>query len=132
MITKKELRRIITLHRQIARGREQLEYLNEKATSIPSGISDGERIQRTRDNDAGKYIEAATDLARELSTAEADLEALQVNAATFIRTIEHPLAKKVMTMRYMNCYRWEEISELLGYVDRYLRQLERDATSALE
>lgn len=131
MITRDEIRSIPDLHKSILRDKEQLHFLHEKATSVPSGLSEGERVQTSPDNKAGKYIDAAADLHREILEKEADLMRLQSDAEEFIETVDDSLAKKVLRYRYLKCMKWSDIAELLGYVEGYLREIEREAVKEL-
>ena len=132
MITREEIRRIPELHKQITRDREQLEFLREKATAVPSSITDNERVQTSPTNEGNKYIEAAVDLAREITAKDFKLAELQERAAVFIDSIAEPLPKKVMAYRYLKCCSWGEVSKLLGYDERYLRRLEDRATERIK
>ena len=130
-MTREEIRKIPELHKSITRKIEQLRYLEEKATAVPSGLSEGERVQTSPNNDAGKYVEAAADLNREILQDRTELLDLQRKAALFIDTVENPLAKKVLRHRYLECMRWTDISDIMGYVTGYLQQIERETTKEL-
>lgn len=129
MITRDEIRRIPDLHKSIDRKKEQLRYLQEKATSVPSGLSEGERVQTSPSNTAGKYSDAAADLNREIRQDQLELTELQSRASLFIETLPtdtetQRLTVKVMRYRYIKCYHWWEVSELLGYDERWIRRIE--------
>lgn len=131
MITRDELRQIPQLHKDIIRKKEQLIYLEEKATSIPSVMPDPNKVQTSPNNNVNKYSDAAVDLAKEICEDEARLHKLQSKASLFIiklptGTETEKLTRKVMTMRYLRCYTWEEIADLTGYVVRWVQQIERD------
>ena len=125
MITRDEIRSILELHNSIMRKKEQLYYLQEKATAVPSGLSDGERVQTSPSNTADRYIVEAADLNREIMDTETKLIELQRRTSLFIDTVQDPLARKVLKYRYLECMRWHEIADLLGYTEGYLRQIER-------
>ena len=131
MITRDEIRSIPELHKSILRDKDQLEYLREKATSVPSGISDGERVQTSPSNDGNKYVEAAVDLNRDIQRKEAELEDLKVRAKAFIDTIEDPLSKRMMSFRYIDCHEWGMVAKLAGYTERRLQQLEFEIVSQI-
>ena len=130
MITREEIRYIPRLHKLIERDREQLVYLQEKATCIPS-LQIHERVQTSPSNQSNKYVDAAVDLAKEISEKESQLEELQIRAALFIETVDDELTRKVLRMRYIKCYTWETAGELLGYVPRWLMRLEAEAIKDL-
>ena len=123
MITREEIRRIPELHKSIKRDKEQLLFLREKSTSIPS-LNDTERVQTSPSNNVNKYIDEAIDLDKEIQRKEAELLELQIKAGLFIKTVEDPLARKILKFRYLKCYTWEEVSELTGYVTRWVRLVE--------
>lgn len=136
MITCDEIRKIPELHKLIERKTEQLRYLQEKATAVPSGLSEGERVQTSPSNTAGKYSDAAADLNREIRQDQLELTELQSRASLFIETLPtdtetQRLTVKVMRYRYIKCYHWREVSELLGYDERWIRRIESQCISDL-
>lgn len=131
MISREELRSIPVIHKQIQREQEQLLFLREKATSLPSTLPDHERVQTSPSSNVNRYTEEAVDLNREIQTRLEELTELQIRASVFIDTVEDPLTKKILKYRYLKCYTWNEVSELLGYDARWIQQLEYSATSRL-
>lgn len=132
MISRSDLRSIPDLYRQILRDKEQLRYLREKATSLPSSFTDGERIQSSPANNQNKYIDAAVDLNREIEAKETKLLDLQSEAREFITTVEDPLTRRALKYRYLRCCTWSEVARLVGYTERHLYRLECEAISVLE
>ena len=126
MITREEIRYIPRLHKLIERDKEQLVYLQEKATCIPS-LQIHERVQTSPTNQSNKYVDAATDLAREITDKEDELAELQSRATLFIETVDDELTRKVLRMRYLKCYTWETVGDLLGYAPRWVMRLEAEA-----
>lgn len=136
MITRDEIRKIPELHKLIERKTEQLRYLQEKATAVPSGLSEGERVQTSPSNTAGKYSDAAADLNREIRQDQLELAELQSRVSLFIETLPtdtetQRLTVKVMRYRYIKCYHWWEVSEFLGYDERWIRRMEAQCISDL-
>ena len=131
MITRDEIRSIPDLYKSIQREKEQLRYLREKATSVPSGISDRERVQTSPSNDGNKFIEEAADLDRDIQRKELELIELQNRAKQFIVTVDHALTARVLKCRYLKCYKWDEISDAVGYDLRYIQRLESAALDNL-
>ena len=130
-MTRDELRQIPQLHRQIERDKEQLRFLREKATAIPSTLPDHERVQTSPSGSGNRYVEDAVDLNKEIQKKELYLAELQAQAKVFIRSLPREtetdkLTIKVLKCRYLKCYRWSEIEELLGYAERHLRRIEYD------
>lgn len=130
MITREDIRYIPRLHKLIERDKEQLLYLREKATSIPS-LEIHERVQTSPSNQSNKYVDAAVDLAKEIADKEDELAELQMKASEFIETVDDDLTRKVLRMRYIKCYTWETTGELLGYVPRWIMRLEAEAIKDL-
>ena len=132
MITLEELRSIPHIYKQIQKKREQLLFLQEKATAVPSPQGrEGDRVQVSPCNNANKYSDEAADLNKEIIDDEIELIALQREAEIFIRTVEDRWAKKILRMRYIKCYTWDEIAELTIYDARSLQRIEYEATYIL-
>lgn len=135
-MTKEELRTIPKLYTQIKRKEEQLLYLSEKATAIPSIMPDPNKVQTSPSNNANKYSDAAIDLAGEIEADKARLRELKEFAKDLIADMPRTcgrerLAVKVMKYRYIKCYTWDEIADLTGYVVRHVQQLEWEAVRDL-
>ena len=129
MITREDIRRIPDLHRRIIRKQEQLLYLREKATSVPSGLSDTERVQSSPGNSAGRYVDAAIDLNSEIMQDMRELDELKQKASLFINTLPvdtdtERLTVKILRYRYLQCCTWDETADILGYAIRYIQDLE--------
>ena len=136
LITRDEIRKIPELHKLIGRKQAQLRYLNEKATSVSSGLAEGERVQTSPSNSADKYIVEAADLNREIQEVQLELIELQSRTDFFIRTLPREtetqkLAIKIMRYRYLKCYTWDEIADLVGYGTRWIQQIEWDIVQDL-
>ena len=132
MITREELQSIPRLHKQITRDKNQLRYLEEKATAIPSALGkETEKVQISPDNNAGKYVEAAVDLDQEIKAKELELLNLQGEARKFIDTVTDRLPHQILKLRYLRCCEWQEVADITGYAERYIQQIEYEQTSKL-
>lgn len=131
MITRSELRSIPKLHRQILKDKEHLKYLKEKSTSLPPGFTVGDKVQSSHENNSNKYVDAATDLNKEIKAKEKRLEELQSEAQSFIDTVEDPVKKRMLKYRYIDCCTWTDVSALMGYTERHLYRLEYEALSTM-
>ena len=136
MITRDEIRSIPELHKSIQSDKERLRVLREKATSLPS-MSDQERVQTSPHLSGNKYVEEAVDLNREIQKKEVQLVELQARASLFIYALpaytdKDKLTRKVLKYRYLRCYLWEEIANLLVYDIRWVQKIEDLATSKLD
>lgn len=135
MITRSEIRSIPELHKSIQADKERLRVLREKAVSLPA-MSDQERVQTSPNGGGNKYVEAAVDLNREIQEKEIQLIDLQGRAKTFIYSLPvdtetQRLTRKVLKYRYLKCYTWDEIADLVVYATRYVRHLEWEAVKNL-
>ena len=132
MITFEELRSIPHIYKQIQKKREQLIFLLEKAIAVQSPQGrDYERVQTSQDNNVNKYSEEAKDLKDEIDDDTLRLRELQREAAAFIGTVRDKDAKKVLRLRYLKCFTWDEIAELTIYNARSLQRIEYEATFIL-
>ena len=148
MITRSELRSIPEIYKQIQKDKEQLRFLREKSTALPSQLTGTERVQSSHANNSGKYVEAAVDLENEIKDEEQILIDLQRRARGFIQALPEKthmerLAKKTMRYRYIGfqetvsksgygeCCEWTEIASLLGYDIRYLQRIEANTIIVL-
>ena len=136
MITRDEIRSIPELNKSIQSDKERLRVLREKATSLPS-MSDQERVQTSPHLSGNKYVEEAVDLNREIQKKEVQLVELQARASLFIYALpadtdKDKLTRKVLKYRYLRCYLWEEIANLLVYDIRWVQKIEDLATSKLD
>lgn len=124
MITRDEIRSIPDLHKSIQKDKEQLRFLREKATCVPSTLTDHERVQTSPSSNVNRYTEEAVDLDREIQKKELELIELQDRAREFIVTVEDPLARRILRLRYLYCHTWGEVAELTGYNERWIRRKE--------
>lgn len=131
LITRDDIRAIPDLYKSIQRDMERLYFLREKATSIPSGITEGERVQTSTSSAGNKWIEEAADLSREVEAKSKKLRALQEEADVFISTVNHELTRRVLRCRYIRCFTWDETVDYLKYDLRYLHRLESEAVRTL-
>ena len=136
MITRTELRSIPELNRQIRRDKEQLMYLQEKATALPPTMSEHERVQTSHTNNSNRSVDAAVDLSREINARERELDVLTTKATEFIESLPDTsrteiLQKKIMRYRFCDCLMWREISDLLGYDAIYIQRLAKSAETIL-
>lgn len=130
-MTLEEFREIPRLARRIERDKEQLIYLKEKATSIPSIMPDPNKVQTTKENRAGMYVDAYIDLEREIQAREAALGYMQACAAILIEQEPDGLARRILKDRYIKMYTWATIADLAGYTVRRVQQIEREALTRI-
>ena len=126
-MTIQEFRDIPALARRIERDREQLIYLQEKATSVPSTAYGRERVQNTVQNRAGQYSDAAVDLEREIEAKEAELAEMKAAVEPLIDAVEDDIERRILKARYLRTYDWEVVADMTGYTLRRCTQIERKA-----
>lgn len=137
MITKREIRSIPVIYKQIQKDKEQLLFLREKATALTPTLPDHERVQTSPSNNVNRYSEEAADLDKVIQTRQEELTDLQQKAREYIDTLPQDtdaerLTKRILRHRYLRCYTWSEVAELTGYDIRWLQHLEFEAISSLE
>lgn len=129
MITRDELLSLPERHRQLERDKEHLLYLREKATSIPS-TTYGDKVQTSHENHAGIWVDAATDLAKEVRAAQAEFDALISEATAWIDSLDGQ-GRRLMRYRYIDCQTWDMTACLMGYTERHTRRMARKIVSEL-
>ena len=136
MITKHELRSIPNIYRQIQKDKEQLIFLREKATSLPSTLPDHERVQTSPSNNVNRYSDEASDLDKVIQIRQEELTDLQRKAKEYIDTLPQEtdaeiLTRRILKHRYLRCYTWREVAELTGYDIRTCCRYEFEAVREL-
>lgn len=126
-MTIEEFREIPRLARQIERDREHLLYLKEKATSIPSIMPDPNKVQTSRENRAGVYVDAYIDLEKEIKAKEAALQYMRACANFIIEQEPDSLTRRILKSRYLSGMTWEQVADVVGYTVRRVHQIERGA-----
>lgn len=131
LITRDEIRSIPEIHKSIQSDKERLRVLREKAVSLPT-LSEQEKVQTSPSGSGNKYVEAAVDLNKQIEAKEIALILLQDRARAWIYSLpidteKQKLTFRVLKYRYLRCYTWEEIAELMVYTVRYLQYIEENA-----
>lgn len=119
-LTQYDLHRIISLNRQLQRDTEQLYMLREMAEGTASIPTDNLRVQNSLPPSGNKFAVAAADLSELMDLERSELEDLQSRVKVFIETIEEPIDSRVIQLRYIECYEWEMIANLIGYTRRHV------------
>ena len=119
-LTQYDLHRIISLNRQLQRDTEQLYMLREMAEGTASIPTDNLRVQNSLPPSGNKFAVAAADLSELMDLERSELEDLQSRVKAFIETIEEPIDSRVIQLRYIECYEWEMIDNLIGYTRRHV------------
>jgi len=119
-LTQNDLHRLISLQRQLMRDTEQLYMLMDLAEGTASVPTDTLRVQNSIPPSGNKFAVAAADLSELMEQEEAELEDLQKRVKAFISTIEEPVESRIIYMRYISCYDWDMIANLLNYTSRHV------------
>ena len=119
-LTQYDLHRIISLNRQLQRDTEQLYMLREMAEGTASIPLDNLHVQNSLPPSGNKYAVAAADLSELMDLERSELEDLQIKVKAFVETIEDPTAGRVIHLRYIECYEWQMIANLLSYAERHV------------
>lgn len=112
---------------------QRLQYLREKAICIPSSSrSNPNRVQTTRANRAGCYVDEAADLYRDLERRDTELKAKKAEAEEWIRTLEGDRAKRVMRLLFVECHSVRYTANVENISMRRVNQIRLGALSKLE
>lgn len=126
-LTRNNLRRIISLQRQLQRDREQLHMLLDLAEGTASVPTDIVRVQNSMPPSGNKFAVAAADLTDIIKAEDNELQELQHKVLVFIKTLPGPpqIDARVMHLRYVDCFEWHIIINLLGYTERQVFRIHR-------
>ena len=126
-LTQSNLRRIISLQRQLQRDREQLHMLLDLAEGTASVPTDIVRVQNSMPPSGNKFAVAAADLTDIIEAEDSELQELQHKVLVFIKTLPGPpqIDARVMQLRYVDCFEWHIIINLLGYTERQVFRIHR-------
>ena len=126
-LTRNNLRRIISLQRQLQRDREQLHMLLDLAEGTASVPTDTIRVQNSMPPSGNKFAVAAADLTDIIEAEDNELQELQHKVLVFIKTLPGPprIDARVMHLRYVDCFEWHIIINLLGYTERQVFRIHR-------
>ncbi|WP_173327800.1 hypothetical protein [Eubacterium pyruvativorans] len=114
-MTKEDLKEIRRINAQLKRHRELLEYLTQKAETIPA-IQPKERVQTSPVNSGNEDADSAIDLEIEIRREEDLLRGMQEEArSAFDREKMSFDERRIMEFRYLRCMTWEEIGGEVGY-----------------
>lgn len=126
-LTRNNLRRIISLQRQLQRDREQLHMLLDLAEGTASVPTDTIRVQNSMPPSGNKFAVAAADLTDIIAVEDNELKELQEKVLVYIKTLPGPpqIDARVMHLRYVDCFEWHIIINLLGYTERQVFRIHR-------
>lgn len=130
-LTYKDLRRIIQLHRQIKRDYEQLARLTDMAEGTGSKPTDSLKVQTSLPPGGNKFADAAADLGALIKEEETELDSLKLKVQHFAFYMKDSADIRIIEMRYLSCFEWQEIAELTGYTRRHIFRIHSKLVSGL-
>ena len=126
-----DFRRMRYLNNRVPLARLRVERAMSKATrctavltGMPRGGGNGSQVET-----GVELLEAAR---AELAKIRAELDAMRQELEPYIEAIQEPLAKVVMTMRYMEGVSAREIAWRLNYSESHVFYLVRNAEKEIE
>ena len=130
-LTQDNLHRIIWLSRQLQRDEEQLYMLREMAEGTASIPTDTVHVQNSLPPSGNKFAVAAADLAELMEMEEAELNELQDKVKSWVEIIDEPIDGRVIHLRYIECYEWQMIANLVGYTRRHVFRIHNKMVAEL-
>lgn len=130
IITKAELKDIIYLDRLINSKLRLLDSLKSNRVCVGSMHPKRERVQESKYNRQEELIIKILDLEDEIKQDIEELIARKFKIKSAIDKL-HGTQKLVMSMRYLECMSWDEISEKLNYSSRATFKIHTDALAKL-
>lgn len=114
-MTEEDLKEIRRINAQLKRHRELLEYLTQKAETIPA-IQPKERVQTSQVNSGNEAADSAIDVEMEIRKEEKLLREMQEEARSKFTGEKMSFdERRILNLRYLRCMTWEEIGEEVGY-----------------
>lgn len=114
-MTEEDLKEIRRINAQLKRHRELLEYLTQKAETIPA-IQPKERVQTSQVNSGNEAADSAIDVEMEIRKEEKLLREMQEEARSKFAGEKMSFdERRILNLRYLRCMTWEEIGEEVGY-----------------
>ena len=103
-LTQSNLRRIISLQRQLQRDKEQLHMLLDLAEGTASVPTDIVRVQNSMPPSGNKFAVAAADLTDIIEAEDSELQELQDKVVVYIKTLPGPpqIEGRIMQLRYVD------------------------------
>ena len=106
------------------KGGREIVLRPEGTASVPT---DTIRVQNSMPPSGNKFAVAAADLTDIIKAEDNELQELQHKVLVFIKTLPGPpqIDARVMHLRYVDCFEWHIIINLLGYTERQVFRIHR-------
>ena len=113
MTAKEYLNRAYRLNDKIKSNIRQLEALEEKATSVKSSLSP--KVQGGTLNGAEQMIFNILDLKERINTETIEHMKTLEEIRQTIAGMKDPDESLLLTLRFVECMKWEEVAEIMGF-----------------
>ena len=130
-MTAKEYLSKIQKHRyMMEKYSQRIEELYHMASGLKAIVFDKDRVQTSPDNQMENIFVMIDAEARKYARARARYEKEARKRAEQIAKLDNVLHIKILTMRYIDGMRWEEIACEIGYSFRHVTRLHGEALAA--
>lgn len=126
------LNRLGRISRRMKLKREQVQALHELATSATAQISDMLRSDSPNLQRLETLVCKIADLDAEIQQESVEMEAVRLETALMICRLHDPAYQRILTLRYIDNRKWNEIMDELGYSRSRIFEMHEDALCAME
>ena len=126
------LNRLGRIARRLKLKREQVQALHELATSATAQISDMPRSDSPNLQRLETLVCRIADLDAEIQQESVEMEAVRLETALMICRLHDPIYQRILTLRYIDNRKWNEIMDELGYSRSRIFEMHEDALCAME
>lgn len=128
-MTKQELYALRHLNYRIQGHLKKIMELREQLDMLPSATS--EPVIMSPSNKGFPILEEIDKLERTIAEWITEMTRECERLKSHIDKIEREEYKTVLTLRYIDCLKWEEISKQMGYDSKYVFKIHRRALRSL-
>lgn len=109
---------------------ERIEELYHEATGIKAIVYDKDRVQVSPEDRMEKIFMRIDSEAEKYAKARARYDREVRKRVEMIASLENPVHVELLTLRYVDGLKWEEIACAMGYTFRHTTRLHGDALGA--
>lgn len=114
-MTKRELEQLTLLNKEIGRDLERLHELHAVLTGCASSISGLPHIGVLRDRDrTGQFVSTIELLQDTIVERVLDSVTLYIQINAFINSIDDPMIRQIIALRYLDGLSWRQVSQKIG------------------
>ncbi len=115
---------------EIRRLEETIEEL--RSCLLPGAIRyDRDSVQTSPSNQLEETVAKIDEMERRLERLRQERAALIIEVNATIDKLEDPVERSVLTFYYVNRYKPEEVAELIGYSERWMYKVKKEAVMKL-